>query len=236
MSEPALQWQGVSVRYRGSGVAVTGVDLAIEPGEFVAMVGPNGAGKTSLLRAAVGLVPREGQIVVHGHAPYDVAYVPQRRDVEHDFPITVEQVVMQGRRRFQRMGRRRRSDDARVIRWAIDVVELAGLERRPLAALSGGQLQRVMIARALAQEASVMLLDEPCSGVDADTVQSLMALFRARAAQGTALVLVTHDLPLVREQFARCVLIDGRLVADGPPSEVLGSERLERALGFAADG
>ncbi|MFT4034021.1 MAG: ABC transporter ATP-binding protein [Patulibacter sp.] len=232
LGEPALQWRDVTVRYGHGAPAVANVTLSIEPGELVAMVGPNGAGKTSLMRAAAGLVARDGEIVIPGRARHDLAYVPQRRDIEHDFPITVGEVVAQGRRPHLRLAQRLRAADRSVIAWALEIVELRGLERAPLGTLSGGQLQRAMLARALAQEASVLLLDEPFNGVDGATVNSLIALLRRQAEAGTAIVVSTHDLALVRHHFQRCVLIDRRLVADGAPAAVLGGAALEHALGF----
>jgi ABC-type Mn2+/Zn2+ transport system ATPase subunit len=210
----------VGVRY-GSTVALQGVSLALDPGELVALVGPNGAGKSSLLHAVLGLVPCIGEVVLG-----DVAFVPQRQDVDLDFPITVEQVVAAGRRPFRR--RRHRAADRQAVTRALARVGLDGLERRSLASLSGGQAQRVFIARALAQEAGVLLLDEPLTGVDAATTQSLLELFARLAGDGAALLVSTHDLELVRRAFARCVALNRRIVGDGHPREVLGPAGLER--------
>ena len=135
-----------------------------------------------------------------------------------------------------RTAQRPRASDRAVVAWAIETMELCGLERRGLGTLSGGQAQRVMLARALAQEASVVLLDEPFNGVDAGAVDALMHLLRRQAAAGTALLVSTHDLALVTAHFSRCVLVDRGIVADGAPSEVLTSAALHRALGLSGVG
>jgi ABC-type Mn2+/Zn2+ transport system ATPase subunit len=225
--ERALDARGVSVRY-GAAVAVEDVSLAVEPGELVALVGPNGAGKSSLLRALLGLVPHAGEVVVHGHSATAAAFVPQRQAVDLDFPITVGQLVAAGRRPFRRLGRRAGRADRQAVARALARVGLDGLVRRPLGALSGGQAQRAFLARALAQEADVLLLDEPLASVDAATAEALVALFARLAADGAALVVTTHDLALVRERFVRCVALQRRVVGDGPPARVLGGAGLER--------
>lgn len=214
-----LRTSGLGVHY-GLTVALEGVSLSLDPGELVALVGPNGAGKSSLLRALLGLVPCTGEVVLS-----DVAFVPQRQDVDLDFPITVEQVVAAGRRPFRP---RRRREDRQAVARALARVGLDGLERRGLGSLSGGQAQRVFIARALAQEAGVLLLDEPLTGVDAATTQSLLELFARLAGDGAALLVSTHDFELVRRAFARCIALNRRVVGDGEPEDVLGPAGLER--------
>jgi ABC-type Mn2+/Zn2+ transport system ATPase subunit len=222
--EPALQVRGLGVRYGGV-EALRDVDLSVDAGELVALVGPNGAGKTSLLRAVLGLVPASGRVVVHARR---CAFVPQRQDVDLDFPITAEQVALAGRRPFRRLWARPGADDRRAARRALARVGLDGFERRTLAELSGGQLQRTFLARALAQEADVLLLDEPLAGVDATTSGALLDLFERLARDGAALLVSTHDLPVVRRRFARCVALRGRVVGDGPPGAVLSPDGLER--------
>jgi manganese/iron transport system ATP-binding protein len=209
-----LHARALGVRY-GSSIALEEVSVRLHPGERVALVGPNGAGKSSLLRALLGLVPHTGQVLLG-----DVAFVPQRQDIDLDFPITVAQVVAMGRRRLGR--------DRRAVARALARVGLDGLERRSLSTLSGGQAQRVFIARALAQEAGVLLLDEPLTGVDAATTQSLLELFARLAGDGAALLVSTHDLELVRRAFARCIALNRRIVGDGDPGDVLGPAGLER--------
>lgn len=230
--EPALQARRLTVRY-GPVLAVDDVSLAVDPGELVALVGPNGAGKSSLLGALLGLVAHEGDVVLHGRPRSrrrrtDVAFVPQRQAIDLDFPISVEQVVSAGRRPFRRLGRRLGADDRRAIARALSQVGLDGLERRPIGELSGGQVQRAFLARAIAQEADVLLLDEPLTGVDEPTARSLLELFTVLSEAGAALVVSTHDLALVRDCFARAVALNQHVVGDGDPSRVLDAAGLER--------
>jgi ABC-type Mn2+/Zn2+ transport system ATPase subunit len=230
--QPALQTRELTVRY-GTTLAVDRVTLSVDPGELVALVGPNGAGKTSLLRAALGLVRHRGEIVLHGAACHarrrvNLAFVPQRQEVELDFPITVEQLALTGRRAQHRFWRRPSRTDRQAARRALARVGLDGHERRTLAELSGGQAQRAFLARALAQEADVLLLDEPFVGVEPRTADALLDLFAALADAGAALVVTSHDLALVRRRFARCLALRTRLVGDGAPEQVLSAAGVER--------
>jgi ABC-type Mn2+/Zn2+ transport system ATPase subunit len=229
--EPALSLDGVTVRY-GRTVAVEGASLVVEQGELVALVGPNGAGKSTLFRAALGLVPYEGRIVVHQTRRRGIAFVPQRLDVDLDFPITVGQVVATGRRAVVGGLLRAAARQGPAVARCLSRVGLDGMERRPLGSLSGGQVQRVLIARALAQEPSVLLLDEPLAGVDPMVTGSLVDLFVRLADEGAAIVVSTHDLALVRERFARCVAINRTIVGDGDPAAVLAPAGLERFFGL----
>lgn len=233
LDHAALELRGVTVRY-GRHVAVEDASFSIAQGELVALVGPNGAGKSTLFRAALGRLPAEGTIVVHETRRHGAAFVPQRPEVELDFPITVGQAVATGRRAVRGFRPWNDGHDRRAVARCLSRVGLDGLERRPIGALSGGQLQRVLIARALAQEPSVMLLDEPLSGVDAGMTVALVDLLRRLADEGTAIMVSTHDLALVRERFDRCIAINRRVVGDGPPGEVLDARGLERFFGLAA--
>jgi ABC-type Mn2+/Zn2+ transport system ATPase subunit len=227
LDTPALEVRDLSVRYDGH-TAVQQVTTHVHPGEVVALVGPNGAGKSSLLRAVMGLVPREGRVLVHARraGSTGIAFVPQRADVDLQFPVTVEQIVADGRRPFRSTWRRQRPEDRAAVRRALSTVGLDGLERRTLGELSGGQVQRAFIARALAQDADLLLLDEPLGGIDAPTADALVDLLHTLATTGRAIVATTHDLALVHRRFARCLLLNRRLLADGAPREVLDGDRL----------
>lgn len=233
---PAIELQEVSVRY-GDIRALTGVSFAVAPGSLVAVVGPNGAGKSTLFRAIGGLVNHDGRIALGGrpcHHQEDrmaAALIPQRSAIDPSFPITVREVVLLGRRRFLRMGRRPRPEDRRVAEAAMHEVGVTDLADRPVGALSGGQLQRVLIARAIAQEADVLLLDEALSGVDAPATDGLLTLFSRLAARGTTLLVATHDLALARRRFDRCLALNGRLVGDGPPIDALSEAAVEATFG-----
>lgn len=209
----AIALDDVSVAYR-QGFALESVTGRLEAGSFTALVGPNGGGKSSLVKAIVGAVPlASGQITVEGAEPRDIAYLPQRADIDVGFPITVADVVALGlwRRKgpFRRMGH----DSQAAIGAAIAAVGLAGLEHRPVGALSGGQLQRALFARLIVQDAPILLLDEPFTGVDARTIEDLSALLRRWHGEGRTLVVALHDLSLVRAVAPRTLVLAGRPVA-----------------------
>jgi manganese/iron transport system ATP-binding protein len=226
-----LRATDVGVTYPNGVRALQGVSLSIDPGELVAVVGPNGAGKSSLFRAVSGLVAHEGTVELsglhcHHHERQNAAYIPQRNDLDLDFPITVGQLALSGRRRFLGIGRRASREQRQAADATLDRVGLSELSDRPLGTLSGGQLQRALIARALAQEANLLLLDEALSGVDTVRTESLFDLFERLTASGTAILVATHDLELARRRFGRCLLINARVVGDGPPADVLVADRL----------
>lgn len=233
---PALAVQGLTVAY-GARRVLCDVSFDVGPGELVAVIGPNGAGKSSLFRAACGLVPHTGDVNIggahchHHRSRLDLAYIPQRADLDLDFPITVGQLVLAGRRRFVGLGRRAGLRHREAAAASLDRVGLAGLDRRSLGTLSGGQAQRAMLARALAQEATVVLLDESLSGIDAPAVESLVGLFGDLCRDGTTMLVASHDLSLVRRRFARCLALNGRLVADGTPTTVLDADALVATFG-----
>ncbi|MGD9695675.1 MAG: metal ABC transporter ATP-binding protein [Thermoleophilia bacterium] len=208
-------------------MAVEGASLELRAGEMAALVGPNGAGKSSLFHAALGMVPHEGRVTSRARRRR-VAFVPQRLDVDRDFPITVAQLVSTGRRAVSGYRVRPRRPDRSAVEGHIAAAGLAGLGRRPIGALSGGQLQRALLARALAQEPDLLLLDEPLSGVDEEVAATVMELLADRAAAGAAVLLATHDLGLVRRRFTRCLAINRVVVGDGDPRAVLAPAGLER--------
>jgi len=206
-------------------------------GELVAVVGPNGAGKSSLFKAICGLVPATGHVrlgEVHCHHQRDrmnAAYIPQQSDFDLDFPITVNELVLSGRRRFLPPWRRPRLVDRHAVSDALACVGIEALGLRPIRALSGGQLQRAFLARAVAQEAEVFLLDEAMSGVDAPGTADMLTVFRDLAEQGRTLLVSTHDLALARRCFDRCIAVNGRIVADGPPATILHGDTLDATFG-----
>jgi zinc/manganese transport system ATP-binding protein len=209
----AIALEDVAVTYR-QGFAVAGVTGRFEAGSFTALVGPNGGGKSSLVKAIVGAVPlASGRITVEGAARRDIAYLPQRADIDVGFPITVADVVALGlwRRKgpFRRMGH----ESQAAIATAIAAVGLTGLEHRPVGALSGGQLQRTLFARLIVQDAPILLLDEPFTGVDARTSEDLSVLLRQWHGEGRTLVVALHDLALVRAVAPRTLVLSGRPIA-----------------------
>lgn len=235
---PVLEVEGLGVRY-GDRRALHDVSFAVGRGELIGVIGPNGAGKSTMFKAICGLVNHEGVVEVngvhcHGHTDrMDLAYIPQRADNDLAFPITVGELVLAGRRRFRHWWNRPTAADRAAADAALRRVQLPDMADRALTELSGGQLQRAYLARALAQEASVLLLDEALSGVDQPTTLELFEVFRALAADGTTLLVATHDLALARRRFDRCLAVNGTLRGDGAPDEVLTAEVLDTVFGSA---
>ena len=233
-----LELRDVGVHY-GARVALRNVNFSVAAGELIGVIGPNGAGKSTLFKAICGLVNHDGAVDVNGvHCHHrvdrmDVAYIPQHNAVDLLFPITVGELVVSGRRRYHRWYERMGANDREATATALQAVGLHGYDHRSLAELSGGQLQRAFIARALAQHASVMLLDESLSGVDQPTTNDLFDLFAALAQSGTTLLVSTHDLALARRRFTRCLAINGTVQGDGPPQFVLSPDILDATFGSA---
>jgi ABC-type Mn2+/Zn2+ transport system ATPase subunit len=216
--------------------ALDRIDLAIEAGTLLAVVGPNGAGKSTLLKVMAGLLqPWSGRVEVLGHPAGQqarrVAYVPQAELVDWSFPVTVTDVVMMGR--YPRLGPLRRPghDDRRAVDEALEKVSMAAEASTQIGALSGGQRRRVFLARALAAEADLFLLDEPVTGVDATTQEDLMDLLEGEARRGKTVVATTHDLACAAQRFQRVLAINRTVIAHGPASLVLDPNVLARTYG-----
>lgn len=240
MTTAVLEAANLAVRYDDA-VALGSSSFSVSAGELVAVVGPNGAGKSSLFKALAGFIDHEGDVVVHGaHCHHlerqAIAYIPQQSDLDIRFPITVGDVVLAGRRRFHGRRMRRTSADAAQVSACLAQVDLVGTESRSLATLSGGQIQRVMLARALAQEADVLLLDEALSGVDSRHTDELVSLFSSLCAGGTSILVSTHDLSMVRQRFTRCLTVNGRVLGDGEPAVELDGTRLEQLFSATREG
>ena len=234
-TRPAIEVKNLTVAY-GSRSALSGVNADMERGQIVGVVGPNGAGKSTLLKAIVGLVPIVGgTITVHDKPAskqrHEVAYVPQREEVNWEFPVSVEDVVMMGR--YGRIGwfRRAGNDDRRRVDEALEMVDLIDIRDRHINQLSGGQQQRVFLARALAQDASVLLLDEPLSGVDATSQERILQLLHDLAAEGRTVVMATHDLSSAACNCHCVCCLNHEMVAMGPPAETLSKDNLHATYG-----
>jgi ABC-type Mn2+/Zn2+ transport system ATPase subunit len=215
--------------------AVHHVSLELKCGSCVGLLGPNGAGKTSLFKAMVGLAPLEtGSMTFHGHdrraAISEIAYLPQRTMVDWDFPITVRRMVEMGR--YQTLGwwKKFREEDRRAVDQSLETMELEDLGDRQISALSGGQQQRAFLARALAQEAHVFLLDEPFSGLDKPAQDLLCGAIRRLADAGNLLVVSHHDLRTVRELFDQVIFLNGELVAFGDTDQVFTAENIQKTF------
>ena len=233
-----LEVAGLGVRY-GAAEALYDVSFTVHPGELIGVIGPNGAGKSTMFKAICGLVNHSGVVEVNGvhchdHTDrMDLAYIPQRNDSDLHFPITVGELVLAGRRRFRSWWGRPTANDKAIASDALAKVFLPGTESRALTELSGGQLQRAYLARALAQQASVVLLDEALSGVDQPTTAELFDVFETLTAEGASLLVATHDLALARRRFTRCLAINGTVRGDGPPATVLAPGILDATFGSA---
>ena len=220
--------RNVDVRYDRV-EALHGVDIELARGTALGIVGPNGSGKSTLLKVVAGLVaPSHGIVRVQGRAPRDVppgtiGYVPQIEDVDWQFPVSVRDVVTMGR--YPRVGpfRRFSAHDRRAVARAIDALDLGAIADRHISELSGGQQQRAFVARAIAQEPLLLLLDEPTTGVDAATEDALLHLVRGLVADGLPVLMTTHDLDRAPEWFDRLVVVDRKVLADGTPADVLAS-------------
>jgi len=227
---PVLRLRGAAFTHPG-GTGVSGLDLDIAPGEAVALIGPNGAGKSTLLKGILGLVPRTAGTIEFGvgaagtsetHAVNSmVGFLPQSADLDPDFPISVEQVVMQGRYRGLGLFRWPGRADRAAVRDALATVGLGELAKRPFGELSGGQRQRGLLARALASDPQLLLLDEPFNGLDQPNRDALVDTLRALKARGVAVLVSTHDLDLARRVCDSVVLVNGTQLASGPVDEVL---------------
>ena len=207
--------------------AITDVSFALEPGTIAAVLGPNGGGKTTLFRALLAELPQQSGTVALAARP---AYVPQTDRTRHDFPVSALDVVLMGAYSRTPAWRRVARADRDAARATLERVGLADRARAHFGSLSGGQRQRVLIARALVQEAQVLLLDEPLSGVDAPSAVRIEAILRELRDEGRALLVATHDVEQAR-RFERVLCLHRRQIAFGPPADVLGAAVLQETYG-----
>lgn len=220
----------------GKKLALWGVSLEVPRGQLVGIIGPNGAGKSTFLKSLIGIVrPASGQILFGGR-PYKevqkrIAYVPQREAIDWDFPITVLGVVLMGR--YGRLGllRRVRKADRMGAMACLEAVDMVPFADVLIGELSGGQQQRTFFARALFQEADTLLLDEPFSGIDMATEGVLTSLLQKKRDEGTSIFMVHHDLYTASRIFDWMILLNTRLIASGPLSEVFTLPQIERTYG-----
>lgn len=236
-----IEISGVSVRYRDI-VALEDVTLAVAPGRVTALIGMNGSGKSTLFKSIAGLVrPASGRVTVAGQTPAAarrhglIGYVPQSEDVDWTFPVSVRDVVMMGR--YGRLGptRRPRAEDHRAVDAALERVELIDLADRQIGRLSGGQRKRAFVARGIAQDAGVLLLDEPFAGVDKKSEATIVRLLRELATDGRTVLVSTHDLHALPSLADEAVLLLRRVVFQGAVDEALRPELLARAFGLTIE-
>ncbi|MCT0229416.1 metal ABC transporter ATP-binding protein [Synechococcus sp. CS-1324] len=237
-AETRISVQHLSVDYHGL-VALYDASLQVKAASICGLVGMNGAGKSTLIKALMGFVqPSYGTIAINGHSlrqarrDHAVAYVPQAESVDWNFPISVADVVMMGRYGSMNLLRIPRRSDHQAVRDSLERVELWPLNQRQIGELSGGQRKRAFLARALAQGASVLLLDEPFAGVDIRTEKLMIELFQQFRREGRTLLISTHDMAHVTGFCDQVVLINKTVLAYGETSEVFTQENLARTFGL----
>ena len=228
----------VTVTYRNGHTALRNASFEIPMGTITALVGVNGAGKSTLFKAIMGFVPAaKGEITVLGMPVKDalrqniVAYVPQSEEVDWSFPVLVEDVVMMGRYGHMGFLRRPKQADHEAVTSALERVNVIDLRHRQIGELSGGQRKRVFLARALAQEGKVILLDEPFTGVDVQTEDAIIKLLREMRDEGRVMLVSTHNLGSVPEFCDRTVLVKETVLAYGPTETTFTHDNLELAFG-----
>ena len=238
----AIRVDDVTVRY-GDVVALEGVSLVVEPGRIVGLIGMNGSGKSTLFATIMGQRrPDRGSVLLGGTTPRDarrrglVGYVPQSEAVDWAFPVSVRDVVMMGRYGRQGFTRRVRQVDRDAVASALARVELTEYADRQIGQLSGGQKKRAFLARAIAQDARILLLDEPFAGVDKRSEATIVRLLRELSAAGDAILVSTHDLHALPALADDAVLLMRRVLFQGAVSEALRPERLALAFGIDVRG
>lgn len=224
----AVEARDLQVKY-DSFIALRDVTLEVREGEALGIVGPNGSGKSTFLKTVAGLLsPAAGSVSVFGCAPRtlaagSIAYVPQIEAVDWSFPVCVWDVVAMARFPRLKFWQRFSAQDRAIVERALSLVNMTNFASRQISQLSGGQQQRVFVARAIAQEPRLLLLDEPTTGVDAETEEALRVVVRELTADGLPVLMTTHDLDRANDWFDRILVLDRTVLALGKPDEVLES-------------
>lgn len=236
MKDIAISLEGVNVRY-GNNIALANASINIPYNSFTGVIGMNGAGKSTLFKAIMGLVkPQTGTITICGDDPKTaqkhghVAYVPQSEIVDWDFPVSVYDVVMMGRIGTQNIFKMASAADHEAVRTGLERVNMTIFKDRQIGELSGGQKKRVFVARALAQGADILLLDEPFAGLDATTEKSLIALLITLKESGKTIILATHDLLSLPDTCDHVALVKSTIIGFGPTKEVFTRELVEKTF------
>jgi ABC-type Mn2+/Zn2+ transport system ATPase subunit len=232
LSQPILELRNVSVGFQHT-LALDNISFILHRGERVALVGPNGAGKSTLFNVISGvLTPWQGQVNISGSQPGQhicIAYVPQRSQVDWKFPVNVADVVMMGRVSKMGLFRWPSHKDWQIVHSALELVGMEQLSKQQIGELSGGQQQRVFIARALAQEAELMLMDEPLNGLDVKSQEDIFSILEELRRRRVTIIVATHDLNLAAERFDRLMLLNQQLIGFGRASEVFTPALLNQA-------
>ena len=235
VENPIVELHDLTVSYHRK-PALWDIDLTLPPAAIIGIIGPNGAGKSTLLKAMMGLVELSSGYVKMFDQELDqvrsrVSYVPQRESVDWDFPASVLDVVLMGRYGKLGLFTRPRKADKEVAMECLRKVDMIDYANRQISQLSGGQQQRVFLARALAQEADLYFMDEPFAGVDAATEKAIIYLMKTMSKQGKTVIVVHHDLQSAQEYFDWAVLLNLRLIANGPVDQVMTRELLQETYG-----
>ena len=235
LGTPLVEINGLSCGYEKQRV-LQGVDLQVTRGDFVGLLGPSGSGKTTLLRAMLGAVDiYEGEVLVEGARASEkrprIGYVPQLETIDWNFPVTVREVVMMGRTMENKLFPWFRREDRELADLMMEQLGILHLAGRHIRELSGGQQQRAFLARALVSTPSLLLLDEPTSGVDVKTRDDVMHLLHDLNHQGVTIIITTHEINAVAVHLPRLVCLAGRVLAEGTPYEVITTEVLRRTYG-----
>ena len=234
-SEPIVEINSVTCGYEKQRV-LTNVSLKVMPGDFVGLLGPSGSGKTTLLRTVLGAVDLyDGEVLINGVATSKkrprVGYVPQLETIDWNFPVTVQEVVMMGRTMENRFFPWYKKEEKELASEMMDRLGILNLANRHIRELSGGQQQRVFLARALISSPELLLLDEPTSGVDIKTRDDVMHLLHDLNHDGVTIIITTHEINAVAVHLPWIVCLAGRILAEGPPSEVITTEVLRLTYG-----
>lgn len=237
MREVGIEVDNVTVTYNGK-VALHGANLLLASGSIGGLVGMNGSGKSTLFKSIMGFVkPTTGRVLINGmpirlvQKKNMVAYVPQSEEVDWDFPVSVWDVVMMGRYGYMNLLRIPSATDRRIVAESLERVQMTEFQNRQIGELSGGQKKRTFLARALAQQGTVMLLDEPFTGVDVKTEKTMIELLIELRELGHTILISTHDLASVATFCDQVVLINRTILAYGPTTEVFTEENLTRTFG-----
>ena len=237
MKEPSLLVEGLSVIYSNGHKALDNASFSIPRQSITALVGINGSGKSTLFKAIMGFVKSSGgRIELFGGSVKDalkanlVAYVPQNEEIDWDFPVLVKDVVMMGRYGHMGFLKIPNDNDYEIVKDSLKKVGMLELENRQISELSGGQRKRVFLARALAQQSEIILMDEPFTGIDVNTEEEIMELLREMKAEGKVMLISTHNLGSVPEFCDRTILLNKTVLAEGETTKVFTQENLTNAF------
>ena len=237
MKEPSLLVEGLSVIYSNGHKALDNASFSIPRHSITALVGINGSGKSTLFKAIMGFVKSSGgRIELFGGSVKDalkanlVAYVPQNEEIDWDFPVLVKDVVMMGRYGHMGFLKIPNDNDYEIVKDSLKKVGMLELENRQISELSGGQRKRVFLARALAQQSEIILMDEPFTGIDVNTEEEIMELLREMKAEGKVMLISTHNLGSVPEFCDRTILLNKTVLAEGETTKVFTQENLTNAF------